>query len=81
MATFDVSGLHIYAWNYDNTTILLRSSIAGPVYLVAFDPGTDGDHQDMVALIEGVNPVPVPGAILLGMLGLSVAGVKLRKRA
>ncbi|MBC8468428.1 MAG: hypothetical protein H8D56_03060 [Planctomycetes bacterium] len=28
-----------------------------------------------------VNPVPVPGAILLGMIGLSVAGVKLRKFA
>jgi len=26
-------------------------------------------------------PVPVPGAVLLGMLGLSVVGVKLRKRA
>ncbi len=26
-------------------------------------------------------PVPVPGAILLGMLGLSVVGVKLRKKA
>jgi hypothetical protein len=26
-------------------------------------------------------PVPVPGAVLLGMLGLSVAGMKLRKRA
>ena len=25
-------------------------------------------------------PVPVPGAVLLGMIGLSVAGVKLRKR-
>ncbi len=28
-----------------------------------------------------LTPVPVPGAVLLGMLGLSVAGVKLRKRA
>lgn len=28
-----------------------------------------------------VVPVPVPGALLLGILGLSVAGVKLRKRA
>ncbi len=28
-----------------------------------------------------VTVVPVPGALLLGMLGLSVAGVKLRKRA
>jgi len=26
-------------------------------------------------------PVPVPGAVLLGMLGLSVAGVKLRKKS
>ncbi len=81
MVTFDVSGLDIYAWNYDNSTTLLRSSISGPAYLVAFDPGRDGDHQDMLALIEGVNPVPVPGAVLLGMLGLSVVGVKLRKYA
>jgi len=29
----------------------------------------------------GSEPVPVPGAVLLGMLGLSVVGVKLRKRA
>jgi hypothetical protein len=28
-----------------------------------------------------VNPVPVPGAVLLGILGLSAAGVKLRKFA
>jgi len=27
------------------------------------------------------NVVPVPGAVLLGMLGLSAAGIKLRKRA
>ena len=27
-----------------------------------------------------VNPVPVPGAVLLGMLGLSAAGVKLRRK-
>ena len=39
------------------------------------------DYQDMLVLIEGANPVPVPGAILLGILGLSVAGVKLRKYA
>ena len=29
----------------------------------------------------GVNPIPVPGAVLLGMLGLSIAGIKLRKYA
>ncbi len=31
--------------------------------------------------LASITPVPVPGAVLLGMLGLSVAGVKLRKRA
>ncbi len=31
--------------------------------------------------VELLATVPVPGAVLLGMLGLSVAGVKLRKRA
>ena len=29
----------------------------------------------------GIAAVPVPGAVLIGMLGLSVVGVKLRKRA
>ena len=28
-----------------------------------------------------INPVPVPGAVLLGMIGLSIAGLKLRKYA
>ena len=31
--------------------------------------------------LDNLSFVPVPGALLLGMLGLSVAGVKLRKRA
>ena len=31
--------------------------------------------------IDDVSVVPVPGAVLLGMLGLSVVGVKLRKHA
>ena len=30
---------------------------------------------------EPIQAVPIPGAVLLGMLGLSVAGVKLRKHA
>jgi hypothetical protein len=30
---------------------------------------------------RGMEPVPVPGAVLLGMIGMCIAGVKLRKYA
>jgi hypothetical protein len=39
------------------------------------------DWLSMGEIAFAVNPVPVPGAFLLGMLGLSLAGVKLRKHA
>jgi len=42
--------------------------------------GADWNYTDMVVMIESVR-VPVPGAVLLGMLGLSAAGLRLRKRA
>jgi len=41
--------------------------------------GTLTQYYDNFSL--EINPVPVPGAILLGLLGLSVAGIKLRKFA
>jgi len=41
----------------------------------------DSDYDDLVVMVESVNPVPVPGAVLLGILGLSAAGIKLRKFA
>jgi len=86
MVTFDVSGMDISAWisGTESTAVLspIRSSAAtGSAYIVAFDTGRDGDYQDFIGLVEGPCPVPVPGAVLLGMLGLSVVGVKLRKRA
>ncbi len=42
---------------------------------------SDHDYQDFILMIESVEPVPVPGAVLLGLLGLSVAGARLRKRS
>ena len=42
---------------------------------------SDRDFTDMVLMIESINPVPVPGAVLLGILGLSAAGIKLRRFA
>jgi hypothetical protein len=41
----------------------------------------DFDYQDLVVMVESVVPVPVPGAVLLGMLGLGAVGIKLRKHA
>ena len=38
-------------------------------------------YVETFTLDDAVYAVPVPGAVLLGMLGLSVAGVKLRKHA
>lgn len=39
------------------------------------------DYNDLVLMVESLIPVPVPGAVLLGILGLGVAGWKLRKYA
>lgn len=54
-------------------------------YVLAFEDlvasATDADFTDFVVMVESVRPIPVPGAILLGILGMSVAGLKLRKYA
>jgi hypothetical protein len=42
---------------------------------------TIGDHGWAHLNIDLANPVPVPGAVLLGILGLSAVGIKLRKFA
>jgi len=43
--------------------------------------GGDKDWNDMALMVESVTPVPIPGAVLLGILGLSAAGIKLRRFA
>ena len=40
-----------------------------------------GDFADFVVMVESITVVPVPAAVILGMLGLGVAGIKLRKYA
>jgi len=62
----------------DSEFILAWEDLAGP-----YGQGagySDRDFTDMVVMVESVQ-VPVPGAVLLGVLGLSVAGARLRKRS
>jgi hypothetical protein len=44
-------------------------------------PNLSTDFSDIVVQMESIIPVPVPGSILLGILGLSAAGIKLRRFA
>ena len=64
-------------------TWLITGGASAGNYAVAWEVEDlgDQDYQDLVVEISKGAPVPVPGAVLLGMLGLSVVGVKLRKRA
>jgi hypothetical protein len=80
---------HMFAYQgKDIDTVQLPGKAAGlwtdNEFVIAFEDllvQPDWDYTDMVVMVESVLPVPVPGAVLLGMLGLGVAGLKFRKRA
>jgi len=70
--TFDIGGM-LY-------TLQLLGFGSDPLAPLSQFSSIEG--YDNTTLLWGkIVPVPVPGAVLLGMLGLSVAGVKLRKHA
>jgi hypothetical protein len=79
---------HMYAYQGKGDKVQIPTLFAGKwsadEYALAFEDsfgGGDMDHNDFVGLVESVTPVPVPAAVLLGLLGLSAAGVKLRRFA
>jgi len=80
---------HMFAYQGTGDEIQIPTLSAGPwadnEYVLAFEDLTlsaaDWDYTDMVVMVESVAPVPVPGAVLLGILGLSAAGIKLRRFA
>jgi len=69
------------------TATVLSASARGAVNAIEADLYAGGQFLSQGSLLPDfdaafrVTPVPVPGAVLLGMLGLSLAGAKLRKRA
>ncbi len=68
-----------YATRWDFTQNYQYFKTVGTSSVVQSPDGswwTDFDPE-----MDGIAAVPVPGAVLLGMLGLSVAGIKLRKHA
>jgi hypothetical protein len=68
-------------------TFLITGGASAGNYVVAWEVenlsslSCDADYQDLVVEISNAVPVPIPGAILLGMIGLGAAGIKLRKFA
>lgn len=80
---------HMLAYQGKDIDIIKIADLAADLwtnneFVLAFEDlpgGGDEDWQDLVLMVDSVQPVPVPAAVLLGVLGLGVAGLKLRKYA
>ena len=71
-------------WHSYSYTFAAPLGIGSPIHLMFEDFYAAGYGLANVAgdvYFDDIRFVPVPGAVLLGMLGLSVASVKLRRRA
>lgn len=85
---YDDAHFLTYEAKGDNVTIPNKGtgSDAGHWYVasetdIASNRTANSDFTDFVVLVESIVPVPVPAAVLLGVLGLGVVGLKLRKYA
>jgi len=73
LAQWGLSAADVFFTDFNGSFALYASALdLGLVGIPGFDLGDNVDALDVV---------PIPGAVLLGMLGLSVAGIKLRRFA
>jgi hypothetical protein len=79
---------HMYAYRGEGDmfqTLPWLPGVWGPdEYVLAWEDlwaGGDRNFSDLVVMVESVTPVPVPAAVLLGLLGMGVAGLRLRRFA
>jgi hypothetical protein len=79
LGTFAISSV-IESYGDDSATLIgVEVTSSSPISRIVLDiDGFAGEDFGINRI--SVTPVPVPGAVLLGMLGLSTAGLKLRRR-
>jgi len=80
MASFDVSNQTLDSYISDGSGGWVDIVTGDNAYLLCFETGGDGDCQDLVVLVEGPRPIPAPGALLLGSVGMGLVGWVRRRR-
>jgi len=87
----DIANNQWFSWKVVMNMGQLKVYVDDELYVDTYDPQFASSNykvgvsfgEDSQGYIDNfqVTVVPVPGAVLLGVLGLSVAGARLRKRA